>query len=338
MDAKITKKRLGHLLSYDWIKMILAVVLAIVVWSLVFTTSATRITNTQRFVVCNYLNTRFAYTATAYDGYSLEIIEAEVVDQMRGGEQTFYDIFNGNMEIGEGDVMMVADTPMSRTEKKDAQGNPVLDGEGKPTYEYGESYYANMLTRMHFRLSRMDDEGASEGYFSQMKSYLGRFYEIENAQAATYEGITYATFKEDTLNVERIESEFRARIKANKDKRYKKEAQIAAAVPQEIERIQSYLAAYKQFFAYVANGDIQFVFTEQQLSDTVTLRGVYGINICPDETKLSDLKESVYYVDFDGKTTAQNMMATFLNLEKLDKNYQYENLIYLNALIADAKA
>ena len=71
MDAKITKKRLGHLLSYDWIKMILAVVLAIVVWSLVFTTSATRITNTQRFVVCNYLNTRFAYSATAYDGYSM---------------------------------------------------------------------------------------------------------------------------------------------------------------------------------------------------------------------------------------------------------------------------
>lgn len=338
MDAKITKKRLGHLLSYDWIKMLLAVVLAIVVWSLAFTMSATRITNTQRFVVCNYLNTHFGQAATAYDGYSHEIIEAELVDHMRGGEQTFYDIFNGNMEIGEGDVMLVADTPMSRTEKKDEQGNPVLDGEGKLIYEYGESYYTKMLSNLYFRLTRMDDDGTSEGYFSQMKAYLGRFYEIENAQAATYEGITYATFREDTLNVERIESEFRARIKENKDKRYKKEEQIAAAVPQEIARIQSYLAAYKQFFAYIANGDVQFVSVEQEISETYTLRGVYGINLCPDESKMSALKESVYYVDFNGKTTALNMMATFLNLDDLDKNYQYENLIYLNALIAAAKA
>ncbi len=338
MDAKITKKRLGHLLSYDWIKMILAVVLAIVVWSLVFTMSATRITNTQRFVVCNYLNTHFGQGATAYDGYSLEIIEAQVVDHMRGGERTFYDIFNGNMEIGEGDVMMVADVPTSRMEKKDEQGNPVLDGEGNPVYEYGESYFSHMLGRCFNRLSRLDDDGSEKGYFSQMKAYLGRFYAFENENAATYQGISYATFREDTLNTELIEREFRARIQANKDKRYKKEEQIAAAVPQEIERIQSYLAAYKQFFVHLASGDIQLVSVEQKISETYTLQGVYGINLCPDESKMSGLKDSVYYVDFDGKTTALNMIATFLNLEGLDANYQYENLIYLNALIADAKA
>ena len=54
MDAKITKQRLGRLLSYDWIKIIALAVAAIVVWSLIFTMTATRITAAQQFSVFNY--------------------------------------------------------------------------------------------------------------------------------------------------------------------------------------------------------------------------------------------------------------------------------------------
>ena len=67
MDAKITKKRLAYMLSYDWIKLVLAIVAAIVVWVLVFTTSATRITNTQRFVVCNYLGVQYGQKIKIYE-------------------------------------------------------------------------------------------------------------------------------------------------------------------------------------------------------------------------------------------------------------------------------
>lgn len=54
MDAKITKKRLNILLSYDWIKIILVAVAMIVLWSLVFTMTATRVTNAQNFTIFNY--------------------------------------------------------------------------------------------------------------------------------------------------------------------------------------------------------------------------------------------------------------------------------------------
>lgn len=337
MDAKITKKRLGHLLSYDWIKMIAVVLAAIFVWSLIFTVSATRITSTQRFVVYNYMGTRFGQDAKIYGGYSHEILEAEIVDNLRGGDENFYTILEGNVQTDEGDVMLVADTPSSRTEKKDEQGNVVMDGENV-VYEYGESYVSTFLRSYIAHVSRLDDSDTTKGYFSQMKDYLGRFYEIENERAATYSGITYATFREDTLDTARIESEFRARIKANKDKRYKKEEQIVAAIPKEIERIQLYLAAYKQFFAYVQNGDIAFTSVEVPLSETYTISGVYGINLCPDETKAPNMKDAVYYMDFDGKQQAQNMTALFMDLEKLDHDYQYENLIFINALIADSKA
>ncbi len=336
MDAKITKKRLGHLLSYDWIKMIAVVVAAIMVWSLIFTVSATRITNTQRFVVYNYRGTNFGTGANIYGGYSHEIIEAELIDNMRGGDDTFFTILEGYVETGEGDIMLLADAPASRTEKKDEQGNVVMNGE-EIVYEYGESYLDQFLRNYIARLSRLDDTDTSKGYFTQMNEYLSKFYEIDNPTAATYGGITYMTFKEDTLNKELIEREFRDRIKANKDKRYKKEEQILAAIPKEIERIEIYLAAYKQFFAYIASGDIAFTSVEVQLSETYTISGVYGINLCPDETNAPNMKDAIYYVDFDGKMQAQNMTALFMNLDKLDPNYQYENLIFINALIADAK-
>lgn len=38
MDAKITKQRLGLLLSYDWIKIIGICAAAVLVWALLFTT------------------------------------------------------------------------------------------------------------------------------------------------------------------------------------------------------------------------------------------------------------------------------------------------------------
>ena len=49
MDARITKKRVGHMLSYDWIKIIAIAAAAIVLWSLLFTMTATRATVGQTF-------------------------------------------------------------------------------------------------------------------------------------------------------------------------------------------------------------------------------------------------------------------------------------------------
>ena len=55
MDAKITKLRLSRMLSYDWLKIIGAAAAVIIVWVLIFTMTATRITSAQTFTVHNYL-------------------------------------------------------------------------------------------------------------------------------------------------------------------------------------------------------------------------------------------------------------------------------------------
>ena len=54
MDAKITKQRLGGMLSYDWFKIVAVAAAVILGWSLVLTMTATRITPAQQFTVFNH--------------------------------------------------------------------------------------------------------------------------------------------------------------------------------------------------------------------------------------------------------------------------------------------
>ena len=57
MNARITKKRLGDLLAYDWIKILACIVAAVVAWSLIFTVAAVRLKTGQSFDVFLYGNT-----------------------------------------------------------------------------------------------------------------------------------------------------------------------------------------------------------------------------------------------------------------------------------------
>lgn len=339
MDAKITKKRLAHMLSYDWIKLLLSIVAAIVVWVLVFTMTATRITNTQRFVVCNYLGMNYGQKIQIYDKYSYEVLEAEVVNNLRGGEETFFELFSANIEIGEGDVMMVANANTTKSEKKDEAGNTVLDGDGNPVYEYSNNYFEAFLKGYWNVCTRLDDsdDGTQKGYFTQMKEYLGGFYTYTETEK-TFGGITMkvASFDESSLDEQAAERAFRARIKANKDKRFKKEEQIVAGVQDELKRIRLYASAYETFFNYLEKGYVELTTVSIAIDENFTLEGAYGINLCPASNDVMDsLKEQFYYYDADGKQTAKSTNALFLHLKNLDVNYQYENVLYLNALIED---
>ena len=346
MDAKITKKRLGHLLSYDWIKILITAVVAVMVWSIVFTMTATRITTTQRFVVSNYLGISYDklkldYGVTKEDSngvFSYEILEGEAIDNLRGGTSTFNDLFRANMEVSEGDVMMVADAPMSRTAVKDEQGNEVKDAEGNVQYEYGETYLNQLLGSYSTYFTRLDDAEGSKGYFTQMKEYLGRFYPILSETVKVYDGVslTQATFDKTSMDEAAVEAAFRARVKQNKDKRFKKESQIVEGIAKEKERIRSYAEAYDTFFSYLDGGYVQLTTVSVKLTEQITLTGAYGINLCPGaNSTMKNLKEQIYYTNFEGTDTAENINALFLNFKDLDKDFQYENLLYLNALIKD---
>ena len=161
---------------------------------------------------------------------------------------------------------------------------------------------------------------------------------LKSEEEKVFSGVslTVATFDKDSLNEEAVETAFRARVKKNKDKRFKKESQIVEGISDEKARIRSYVEAYETFFSYLEKGYVELNNVSVKVTDEFTREGAYGINLCPSEqSPMKDLKDHIYYNNYDDVETAVNINALFMTFDKLDKDFQYENLLYLNALIKD---
>ena len=335
MDTKITKKRLARILSYDWIKIIATAVAVILVWMLIFTTTATRITPAQQFTVFNYQsnNTLSDDFFTSYENaltrdkiFSYEIIEGNTNDLKTAGDDMAYTLLDTRISVEEGDVMFVPDIPDVTSAYTDENGNT----------QYERSYMQTFFNRCYFNLYDLDPE-KENGYFYEMEEYLNIFY--KNG----YED-------EASLDKAKVEELFRARITANKDKRFKKDAQIQKGIQDEIARIQKYRNALIEFYGYLADGTVSL--TTLSLKDEngdVLKEGKYGINLCPDENKTGALKKVVSYTttesyEEDGETkertivSAKNMQAMFFRFDGVETSFEYESLLYINYIVRNALA
>ncbi|MBQ8295293.1 MAG: hypothetical protein IJX87_02530 [Clostridia bacterium] len=324
MDAKITKKRLGRMLSYDWIKIVATVAAAIVVWSLVFTMTATRITPAQQFTVFNYVGntagSKFhdSYVNAFNNGlFSYEVLEVNCNDLATTGEYS-QTVMEARLTTDEGDVIFVADADDESTEYEE---------NGEKKYH---SYLYSLVKRWGYYLYNLDP-AAENGFFKRMETYLSGFY-------------TEGYQKPESLDEARVEAAFRTRVK--KDKRFKTEAQLAKGVQEDIARIKKYRDALENFYKYLDAGyvtltNVEVPNTNEEIEGDILFSGVYGINLCPNADTMGGLKEVVYYqstyTDEDGKqqvkTSVENMNVAFFNLEGVEDGFQYESLLYVNHLI-----
>ena len=330
MDAKITKTRLSRMLSYDWVKMVGFVVVAIVVWSLIFTMTATRITPAQQFTVFNYAGNVSFSSTNFYDSYekafrngvfSYEVIETNDND-LTVSEDMVNTLLEARLATDEGDVIFAANV-------NDPDSATVNEETGETTYT---TYMQKFVSGWYYYLADLDPE-SENGYFKQMEKYLGQYYTD--------------WMDETTLNEQAVEDAFRARIKKNKDKRFKKAAEIEQGVADEIERIEKYRDALENFYSYVDKGYVTFTqveipsYTEGEEPQLKTL----GVNLCPNTETMGELKNIACYqttvveTDEDGKetekirVTAENMNVLFFDLKGVEEGFQYESLLYVNYVI-----
>lgn len=326
MDAKITKTRLSRMLSYDWIKIVALAIAAIVVWSLIFTMTATRITPAQQFTVFNYtgnvsLSTKFfdSYNKALTDGvFSHEVLEINYND-LTLSEEYVSTMLETRLSTNEGDVIFIADVDDTSTSYTDE------NGETKYAYTYLESFVA----RWYPYLADLDPE-RENSYFGKMEGYLNVFY-TEGYQNA------------DSLDEKLVEEAFLARIEKNRDKRYKKEEQIRQGIANDIERIKKYRDALVSFYEHLDHGCISL--TTVTLTDSTTgeesLSGVYGINLCPNVDTMGGLKDMVChrvtYTDENGEekinVTAENMNVALFDLSGVEEGFEYESLLYVMHLV-----
>ena len=239
MDAKITKNRLGLLLSYDWIKIVCICLAVVLLWMLIFTMTATRATDGQIFDLYSYIGVRFNTDNMASleqlrerDAFSDDVLAFNVSAVNQDGYENM--ILQTWMMAGQGDALFTADT------------GPERDENGNITAYTGLSEFLMAATyRVNSRWLGEDDysDGTftyGPSYFTQCAEYLNRFY------PGGYEGGTL-----DNMNKAAVEENFRSRIEG--DKRYKNEMQIAEGLEKEYARIQNLRDAFAAVYEWTHN-------------------------------------------------------------------------------------
>ncbi|MBQ7948576.1 MAG: hypothetical protein IJ284_02330 [Clostridia bacterium] len=330
MDAKITKERLSRMLSYDWLKIVGLALAAILLWTLVFTTTATRITPAQQFTVINYFGNVSTVGTTVSetlndalnDGvFSYEVIENTVVD-VGGNEEYGATLMETRVSTYEGDVIFVPDIANEDTEYE-------LNGEKRY-----DSYLQNLVNGYYSKMMNLDPEDP-DGYFQRMEKFLNGFYNGD-----------YKTGERDD---QAIETAFLERIEKNKDKRFKKDAQIEQGIRDEIARIVKYRDALIEFYGYLDSGLVTLTKTQlldHENNDAVKYEGIFSINLCPDKEKMPNLHTIAAYAktvkDEAGKEqtfrSAENMNVALLDFPETEESFEYESLLYINYVIRLSKA
>lgn len=326
MDAKITKKRLSSMLSYDWLKIIGFAVALIMFWSLLFTVSGTRVRPSQQFSVLNH-KANLMFESTEFyshyntildkDVFSYEVLETTLTDIAETPDMEAT-LFEARFAISEADVMFISNLDDPDTETKDENG----------VVSYERTYMQSFVQTWMPYVADLDLQSET-GLFKELENYLSNFY---------------ADWKnESTLDEKKVEEAFRLRFEQTKDKRFRRAERMQQGILDEIERIEKYRDALQNFYFYLDMGYISMTKIEVQAPDSWgdKVFTKYAINLCPNVETMGNLKEIACYQqayqDENGDTryatTAENMHLFVFAFSSVESIYKYESLLYVDYLV-----
>lgn len=324
MDAKITRQRMGRMLSYDWLKIIGLVVAVIFGWMLIFTMTGTPVLPSQQFTIFSYYcndpltDTYLVREASMVRNkvFSHEVLEVKTYELSQQPDM-YHRLLQTRFSTNEGDLFIVP-------KEKDLS---VFVGEGEDK-TYPLTYVETLLSDYPLQFFEL------ETYFKNMSTWLDGWYD--------------GGHQSGTLNEEKIKTEFIAKVTKNKDKRYKTNKEKQAGAIQEVERVRKYKNAYDVVQKAIADGTVTLERLQSRNPDgslkvgettgKPLCDGVYAINLCPNEptSKMKDWYEYDPSTE-EGKPapSARNMCAMFLDMYKVDDAYEYESLVYVAYMITD---
>lgn len=329
MDAKITKQRLGLLLSYDWIKIIGICAAAVLVWALLFTTMATRATNGQSFEMYLYpgvslsssVNVETLHTRDENDVLSYDVLNFSSMTLDSSAMDT---ILSAHFAAGQGDVFFAPDTEPTKDEDGNITAYNGLD-------DFLGGYFSNALwldpnltVKEHTIESGGEKKGSFSNYFYDCAQYLNRFYNGD--------------WKSGTLDEATVRANFDERMKG--DKRYKNEAQREAGRQKEIVRIQNLRDAFENVLGWVSSHDENSPVRIKTTELSVILES--GGEAQTVEWNLSfDLSNIDHLTDFigypggeNGTRIADNLCMVVLNTGSSgEEDLRYEPFMLLDYLV-----
>ena len=283
MDAKITKKRLGIMLSYDWIKIIAICAAVVVVWSLIFTMTATKATIGQQFGV-------YGYPGVSIDSSHLGDLSDMRSDDVREGGGLSYDVLDYSVNTygsrSDAGTVLSAHIPAGSADIMFTNSIDTIDNKGdedpsNDTVTQASGYQTFIQTyRAHCAWLGDPDTPVlghkyNTNYFLDCENYLKRFFSFESGD---YEGL-----KNAELDRAAAESNFRSRMK--KDKRYKNEGQIQEGLQDEYKRLLSLRDAYADVQSWLQDGTLSLasvdveVQAEDGSEETTTEKWTYAFDL-----------------------------------------------------------
>ena len=306
MDAKITKQRLATLLSYDWLKIIAAVAVAVFLVVVLFLTTATRATNAQTFTVYTYTDVSagddFLGLADALkkNVFSYDVLETRTENFSSDSQ---YDILSLRRSTGAGTVMFISDVRVYATDE---------DGSQQIAQESALRHYAegSAVDMEHATAALVYD---TQYYFEMSETYL--------------EGFFGAGLAADEPAADRVRESFLSRN--GSDKRFRSNAAKEAGIVQERQR----LLDLKEDYLFVCQLFERGVY-RHTVYETTDMRGVeyesaLGINV----GGLADIADLAYYADDDGKAVTEQLnLIIFYNDYHEANGLLYEPITFLRWL------
>ena len=319
MDAKITKKRLGTMLSYDWGKMLLAILSFILVWAIVFSSSATKITPPQTFTIYYYPGVEggedyygLGAIAKREGVFSYDVLETHSTN-MGKKEEGARDLLLAQLPSQEGDVLFAVDSTYKSKKEYEVDG-----------VKYTPTYLEQFLIRFENYAREVDGEN---GLLTEMKAYLLRYYD-ETLQV---------------MDEGKVEKDFKARVKKLNDKRFNSQKEFKKGLPREIERIALLKKNYEEFLGYLNEGIITLehcLFHRQNYDESyITYEGNYAINLNKDGKNQNNRLMNVAYGYKEGEEgektrTTENLCVVLLDPAKSKYSYgKFESISFVNFIV-----
>lgn len=324
MDAKITKKRLGLLLSYDWLKIVGICVAAVLVWTLLFTMIATRPTSGQSFDMYFYPGVRLGSSVSAEtlhkrdenDVLSYDVLNVSSVSLTT---DTMATILQAHFAAGQGDVFFapyIAPTTDEKTGEITAYNglDAIIGGYYGAALWLGEDGQA---------LTDPESGETKSNYFSDCEKYLDRFFE--------------GGWENGTLDEQKVRENFDERMQG--DKRYKNEAQREVGRQKEIVRISNLRDAYARVKGWISSADetspVRVRTTTLELDSnndgtTEQVEWQYAFDL----SNIDDLADFVAYAEEGGTYTAEGMCMIVLSTGSAgEEDLRYEPFLLLDYLV-----
>lgn len=301
MDARITKSRLSNLLSYDWLKIILAIAAAVFAICVFFTTVQTRPRENQVFTVYGYRELNAASGAADLmekllkEGvFSYDILDAQ--QETFGTGQYAETAFAARRSAGQGTVMF---TTTNRTDADDPSKTVISEFLG------GE---------MHGLALDLDV------YIADCENYLIRFFGEKWRQG----------------ELDRAEAEECFFRRNEKDRRYRSEEKKQAGILQEYARLEKLREDYSYILTKIGDGTLSFVSVNDEngtsrvkafaLGKLAGLRDFYYYSEETDGVTVTTAANVCMFVLSNDRDAGRNAYA-------VENDLRYETFSFLRALI-----